>query len=211
MKFEKVYCINPAKVGTGTFYNSFKKLKGYNEHTIRHSHSLDTLQNVLNETSNKLIIVGIRKGWDRYKSYFFQTYRDNFNNDFLTKKNNYEGECCLTEIGDGSNLKEILYNWKYKLTYFDWLEEFIEITGIKHFDKHNGFSLYKINGNTIVIYTFEHIEKVKNFFENMIGMKIENANITNNPLYEKVRDLPPDKEFIECQNKSKAYKIFYDI
>ena len=205
MKYDKIFCINPAKVGSGTFYHGFCMV--HNE--VEHGHNLETLKHALQTEGNNLIIVGFREAWERYISYFFQTYRDNFYNDFKTSTNKYQGEYCLTDIID-KNLDDILYNWEYKLTYFDWIEEFVEITGIKHFDKQNGFSLYNINGHTIVIYTMKHIGKVKKFFENLLDIQIENKNVNKNEIYLKAKEIPPDLEFKERMKSCEAYKIFIE-
>ena len=204
MKYDKVYCITPAKVGTGTFLHSFNKIK----HTI-HRHSLEKLKRLLTEETKEtyLIIVGFRKAWEHYISYFFQHYRDNFFNDFKTKKNNYEGEYCLTDI-ENRSLSDVLYNWKYKGSYFDWIEEFVEITNIKHFDKENGFSLYNRNNHTIVIYNMDNINKVINFFENLLDIKFKKRNINKNKKYLEAKKIPPDEDFLNKMKSCEAYKIF---
>ena len=137
------------------------------------SYSLLELKNILN-TSNNLIIMGIRNPIERNLSYFYQLYEIQFFTTFIkTKKNNYEGRNIdlISKITSISNEEAInrYFNMDIHTDFNDWFEELFEITGInqKTFNKDAGLDFYNLpNNNKIMLYTVEkldsNIENIKN-------------------------------------------------
>lgn len=209
MIYKKIYVINPAKVGSATFYHSLNK-----DYECIHSHNLKLLIDILENEKDNLIICGVRNPIERNISYFFQTYKDCFKNDFKTKNNNYSGEYCYNEnliysSDENEFIKEII-NSKYQNTYIEWLREFLEITRIKKFDKVQGYKYYKIGYNTILIYTQEKLKDNLKYFEDYFNVKFENYNINNSILYEKVKKkIKFNEDYINNNVKVNIMNIFY--
>ena len=163
--FSNIEIITCAKVGSRDFLDSCK-----NKYSTSHGHSLQKLREILSNSRNTLIIVGIRNPIDRNLSYLFQTYPDDIYNDVKTRANNYEGEYCyIPEIPNWVNgdvhfsadkLIELYFNMPYHNTFNDWFEEFFEITGLseKKFNREKGLEFYQFpHNNVIMIYTLEKL------------------------------------------------------
>jgi len=184
---DRICVVTPAKTGTATFLRTCEK-----HYKTIHSHNLNFLKNVLNNSTNNTIITGIRDPIARNLSYFFQTHNDDFYNDFKIKENDYKGEYCY--LGKlPSNIDEIIDIYLNKTnhnSYNDWLKEFLEITNIKSFNKEKGLQIYKFNNNnTLILYTLEKL----NFNEKEIldYLNIDNVvlgNINKNKIYQNVRN-----------------------
>ena len=161
LNFNKIMINTVAKVGSANFLNC----KYLHVNKVEHTHNILKLKNTLENDSNCLIIVGVRNPIDRNLSYLFQTYTNNFYNDVKTNKNNYIGEnCYIKEMLDKNvsveKIIELYFKQNYHNTFNDWFEEFLNITNIKHFDKHKGVDFYKFpNNNTIMIYRLEKLSQ----------------------------------------------------
>jgi len=210
MIYKKIYVINPAKVGSATFFHSLGK-----EYNTIHGHNLEYLNNILNNEENNLFICGVRNPIERNLSYFFQTYRDNYYNDFKTRKNNYKGEYCynedLYENPTIPNLIKSYQNFKYKYSYLDWLEEFLDIVQIKTFDKKKGYMFYNIkNNNFLLVYQLEKLEDNIMYFEDYFGVSFINYNVNKDKIYLEVKNkIKYDKDEINKLLNNSIIKFFY--
>jgi hypothetical protein len=204
LKYNKVFIINPAKVASASFYHGLK-----NKYHCFHGHNLDYLKQEINNNSNNLIICGVRNPITRNESYFFQTKKDDYFNDFKTSKNNYEGEYCY--IDPNKDLMTSFNNFKYKYTYLEWLDEFINITEIKEYNHQRGFQIYGIkNNNTLLVYTFEKLNQNKKVFEDLLNFKIENRNVNNGLDYLKFRcKVIYKKDYLDRLLFNKTMNFFY--
>lgn len=210
MIYKKIIVINPAKVGSATFFNSLRK-----DYNSIHGHNLEYLNNILNNEENNLFICGVRNPVERNLSYFFQTYRDNYYNDFKTRKNNYKGEYCynedLYENPTIPNLIKSYQKFKYKYSYLDWLEEFLDIVQIKTFDKKKGYTFYNIkNNNFLLVYQLEKLEDNILYFEDYFGVSFINYNVNKDKIYLEVKNkIKYDKEEINKLLNNSIIKFFY--
>ena len=219
--FNKVEIITVAKVGSANFLHCNYTLKK----KINHGHSLLHLQNILNNKSDCLIIVGIRNPIDRNLSYLFQTYNHNDYNDVKIKKNNYKGEICyipemantcLTNI-EPEKIINLYFNQKYHNTFNEWFEEFLEITTINKFDKEKGIDFYNFpNNNTLMIYTMEKLNENEKYICDLLGItNFENSNNHNKrsykELYKEVKKLIIyEKEYLNNLLDTKIMRLFYN-
>jgi hypothetical protein len=204
-QFKKIYNINPAKVASASFYHGLRKKYHKN---VFHSHNLNLLNEKLKNDSNNLFICGIRNPITRNESYFFQTRNDKFHNDFKTKKNRYRGEYCFTNETD---LIKAFNERDNKYTYLDWLQEFIEITGIDEYDKERGYSVYNlINNNRLIIYTFEKLKTNKIIFERMLDFQLDNKNINRSREYKFFKNrIEYETEYLDKLLKNDLIDFFY--
>ena len=167
---DTINIITVGKVGSLNFF-TYPCFPANKRKTV--SHSLLELKNVLN-TSNNLIIVGIRNPIDRNLSFFYQIHEATFTNVLKMSKNNYNGKNIVINNKDINNISindtiNNYFNTDIHTDFNDWFTEFFEITGInqKTFNKEEGIDFYNLsNNNKIMIYTLEKLdsntEKIKN-------------------------------------------------
>ena len=203
-RFNKIFIINPAKVASASFYHGLN-----NKYKCIHGHNLDLMRREIDNTSNNLFICGVRNPITRNESYFFQTKQDDYFNDFKTKKNNYEGEYCYNEYYN--NLIDKFNNRENKYTYLDWLDEFLDITQIKSYDKSRGYQIYRIkNNNSLLVYTFEKLNQNKSFFESWLNFRIQNKNINTSIEYKKFkRNIIYERNYINKILNNDLVRFFY--
>lgn len=216
-KYNKIYVITPAKVGSGSIYNS---LNNANKSVVW-GHSLNCLKSVLREENNILIVTGIRNPIARNLSYFFQTYTDNFYNEVKTNKNNYRGEYCinnkLVNCKDYKIFIEEFKKFEYLFSYIDWLTEFIDLTNISNFDKQKGYQLYNLSkNNKILVYTLEKLDTNKNDICNILDIKeIKNSNQSKDKGYQSIyqqvkKNIVYDNKYINKLVSNNIFNLFYD-
>ena len=194
---DTINIITVGKVGSLNFF-SYACCPGNKRKTV--SHSLLELKNVLN-TSNNLIIVGIRNPIDRNLSFFYQIHEATFTNVLKMSKNNYIGKNIVIDNNDINNISindtiNNYFNTDIHSDFNDWFTEFFEITGInqKNFNKEEGIDFYNLsNNNKIMLYT---LEKLDSNTENI--KKILTTNTFSNG------NNSQDKEYKDHYNNTKS-------
>tara|TARA_R110002049_G_scaffold172636_1_gene339429 strand:- start:93 stop:806 length:714 start_codon:yes stop_codon:yes gene_type:complete len=220
ISFNKVRIITVAKVGSANFLKC-----GYSQSTnIKHTHSLYNFQNILNNESNCLIIVGIRNPIDRNLSYLFQTYKSKQNNMVRTKTNNYIGEkCYISEMVNNKSITSekiinLYFKQNYHNTFNEWFEEFLDITKINTFNKERGLDFYNIpNNNTIMIYTMEKLTENHQDIIDTLGITGTFTNVNNSKrrryckIYNDVKEkIEYKKEYLDTLLNTDIMKLFYN-
>lgn len=208
MMDKKIYIISPAKTGTGSFLKSCEIV-----YPTVHSHNLDFLKDVL-ECKDKIIITGIRDPIARNLSYFFQTKNDNYYNDFKTSKNNYQGELCYIKDcpKDYNDLIKVFFEKVNMLSYNEWLEEFLQVTGIESFNKEKGYEKYILkNNNCLLLYTLEKLHNNKHEIFNEIGISNEiKTNVNSSDEYLQVKKkIKYEPDFVRPLLFTKELEFFY--
>ena len=185
---DTINIITVGKVGSLNFF-TYPCCPANKRKTV--SHSLLELKNVLN-TSNNLIIVGIRNPIDRNLSFFYQMHEATFTNVLKMSKNNYNGKNIVINNKDINNISindtiNNYFNTDIHTDFNDWFTEFFEITGInqKTFNKEEGLDFYNLsNNNKIMIYTLEKLdsntEKIKKILNTTT---FENGNNSQEKFY----------------------------
>ena len=197
MNFDKVFVITVGKVGSANFLNCDYDL--IQKRDVRHNHKLNDLKSVLKNSSNNLIIVGIRNPIDRNLSQFFHVTSHGHGEDGIklefsmqikTRFNNYLGERWFVENFSEKTPHEKIIDFffnnydqrnrnpylkhrpDYHNTFNEWFTEFLEITKINRFNKEKGVDFYTFpNNNTIMIYTTEKLNDNEKYICDLLKIK----------------------------------------
>ncbi len=186
------------------------------------SYSLLELKNILN-TSNNLIIMGIRNPIERNLSYFYQLYEiQSFTTFIKTKKNNYQGRNIdlISKITTISNEDAInrYFNMDIHTDFNDWFEELFEITGInqKTFNKEAGLDFYNLpNNNKIMLYTVEKLDSNIENIKNILNLtEFINLNSSQNCFYKDhynttKSQITYTQSYLDSQLNTDIMKFFY--
>ena len=186
------------------------------------TYSLLELKNILN-TSNNLIIMGIRNPIERNLSYFYQLYQiQSFTTFIKTKKNNYEGRNIdlISKITTISNEEAInrYFNMDIHTDFNDWFEELFEITGInqKTFNKEAGLDFYNLpNNNKIMLYTVEKLDSNIENIKNILNLtEFINLNSSQNCFYKDhynttKSQITYTQSYLDTQLNTDIMKFFY--
>ena len=221
-QFDRVSIQTVAKVGSTNFrFCEYTQVKD----NINHGHDVGEIRRILDNSSNCLIIVGVRNPIDRNLSYFFQTYNDDFYNDVKTRKNNYEGEFCyISEISNipvqhikVNRLIDLYFKQPYHNTFNEWFEEFLEVTNIDSFDREKGLDFYPFkNNNTIMIYTLENLNRNRRYIFDVLGISYgmdteEFWNNNDSIIYQEVKEnITYEKSYLVNLLDTKIMRLFYN-
>lgn len=217
---KQVDIITVAKVASATFFHELRKYI-----LTYHGHSLEYLRDAITNNKNRLIITGVRMPVTRNISYFFQTYGDNFYNEVKTKTNNYKGEYCylfdkeeILKKSDDEVIR-LIRNSPFNKTYYDWFDEFFEITGLlnRPFNRQKGYSIFELpNNNYILLYTFEKLQDNTTSICNFLGIKelphvntLEERNKDIDMLYKRIKNKVWTNDEVSLFNNCKVVDYFY--
>ena len=215
--FDKVSIQTVAKVGS----TNFRFCEYTQTNDVDHGHNVGDIGWILENSSNCLIIVGVRNPIDRNLSYFFQTYNDDFYNDVKTKKNEYKGEFCyVPEMSDTdvdiNRVIDLYFKQPYHNTFNEWFEEFLEVTNIDSFDRENGLDFYPFkNNNTIMIYTLENLNRNSRYIFDVLGIShgMDTEEFRNNNdsiMYQDVKEnITYEKSYLDNLLDTKIMRLFY--
>eukprot|EP00854_Cymbomonas_tetramitiformis_P012910 gene12910-15257_t len=218
MKYDRIYIITVAKVGSSDFlYSCEDKYK-----FVTHTHDLQYLKHILANKSKCLIIVGVRDPIARNLSYLFQTYNDDFFNEVKTKYNDYQGEYCfIKKMNINSEPEHVIRHFfakSYHNTFNEWFQEFFEITKIDQssFDKDKGLSYYDFpNDNMIMVYTLETLNKNQDEICELLDIpRLIHGNNSSDRHYRKLyedtkKTITYTKEYLNNSLNTDIMKFFY--
>lgn len=194
--FKHILVVTVAKVGSSNFLHSLK-----HKYPVIHHHSTKVLENTVNNSSNTLIIVGIRNPLDRALSYLFQTYPDDGYNDVKTSKDNYKGDYCFIATQNNflkltaKQIIESFFEKEYHTTFNNWFYDLFRITNIDKlsFDRDKGYQTYDLpNNNTLLLYTLEKLDENNEQLSKLLGIdhiihSNNSANRVYNNIYKEVK------------------------
>tara|TARA_Y100000741_G_scaffold24397_2_gene17632 strand:- start:6235 stop:6987 length:753 start_codon:yes stop_codon:yes gene_type:complete len=224
LNINSIEIITLPKVASSSFEKTLEK-----KYKTNHCHSLEHLNNIINNSNNTLIISGVRNPIDEIISLFFYGYDKIYLKEQSTiryKKNNYKGQKLYfnntntllnnsLDILKNEFFGKIKTNGECNLNLFnDWMEEYLEITKITEFNKNIGYQLYKLhNNNYVFLYRFENII-TGNIFTSFFNLPFSHHKNTNDMEYKnKIIEFKNNIKFnmnqINTFFNTKYVKMFY--
>jgi hypothetical protein len=220
--------VTPSKCGSDFFSSKLLNPNIISGNHCNHHHSTRMIQNILLNTSNNFIIVGMRNPIKQSISFFFHPGLQKFNDVIFINKKYPTAKLDYYEMMDQKfrdsikkqntdELTNIYLDGDFHTNTIDWISELFMITNIdkNKFDKERGFTIYPLeNNNYLLLYTMEklndNIDFFNQFFKKEFVHSHETKNYYENDIYNKFKkELKLSNEFKNQLLDNDVVKYFY--
>jgi hypothetical protein len=225
---KNIEVITPSKCGSDFFSSQLLKPNIISGNDSSHHHTTQIIQNILLNTSNNFIIVGMRNPIKQSISFFFHPGINKFNDITFINKKYPKHEVDYYEMMDQKfedsikkqNINELIkiyLDGDFHTNTIDWISELFMITNIDKtkFDKERGLTIYPVeNNNYLLLYTMEklndNIDFLNQFFKKEFVHSHQTANYYENDIYNNFKkELKLSNEFKNKLLDNDVIKYFY--
>lgn len=220
--------ITPSKCGSDFFSRQLLNPNIISGKDSCHHHTTQIIKDILLNTSNNFIIVGMRNPIKQSISFFFHPGINKFNDIRFINKKYPKYEVDYYEMMDQKfrdsikkqNIDELIniyLDGDFHTNTIDWISELFMITNINkiNFDKERGLTIYLVkNNNYLLLYTMEklndNIDFFNQFFKKEFVHSHQTANYYENDIYNKFKkELKLSNEFKNKLLDNDVIKYFY--
>jgi hypothetical protein len=191
---KNIEVITPSKCGSDFFSSQLLNPNIISGKNTTHHHITQIIKDILLNTSNNFIIVGMRNPIKQSISFFFHPGINKFNDIRFINKKYPKHKVDYYEMMDqkfrysikNQNIDELIkiyLDGDFHKNTIDWISELFMISNIDktNFDKEKGYTIYPVeNNNYLLLYTMEKLNDNIDFFNQFFKKEFVHSHETKN-------------------------------